>query len=32
MKSYSSKEVINLLKADGWYQVRVTGDHYHFLT
>lgn len=28
MKSYSSREVIKLLKADGWYEVNVTGSHY----
>ena len=30
MKSYSSDEVIALLKADGWYHVRTHGDHWHF--
>ena len=30
MKSYSSREVIKLLKADGWYEVNVTGSHYQF--
>lgn len=30
MKSYSSREVIRLLEADGWYLERVTGSHYHF--
>lgn len=30
MKSYSSREVIKMLKADGWYQVSVTGSHYQF--
>ena len=30
MKSYSSKEVINLLKADGWYLDRIRGDHHQF--
>ena len=30
MKSYSSKEVIRLLKADGWYLVNTTGSHYQF--
>jgi predicted RNA binding protein YcfA (HicA-like mRNA interferase family) len=29
-KIYSSREVIQWLKEDGWYQVRVTGSHYHF--
>ena len=26
MKSYSSREVIKMLKADGWYEVNVTGN------
>ncbi|MBQ3727182.1 MAG: type II toxin-antitoxin system HicA family toxin [Selenomonadaceae bacterium] len=30
MKSYSSGEVIALLKKDGWYEVRCNGDHHHF--
>ena len=30
MKNYSSSEVIDLLKADGWYHVRTKGDHWHF--
>lgn len=30
MKSYSSREVITLLKADGWYEVGCTGDHHQF--
>lgn len=30
MKSYSSREIIKLLKEDGWYEVNVTGDHYQF--
>ena len=30
MKSYSSREVIKMLKTDGWYEFSVTGDHYHF--
>ena len=29
-KSYSSREVIKLLKADGWYQVNVVGSHFQF--
>lgn len=28
MKSYSSKEVIKALLADGWYEVQVTGSHH----
>lgn len=30
MKSYSSREVIKMLEAHGWYLVRVTGSHHHF--
>ena len=30
MRSYSSREVIQLLKADGWYEVNVTGSHHQF--
>jgi len=30
MKSYSSREVIQRLKADGWYEVDVTGSHHQF--
>ena len=30
MKSYSSREIIKLLKEDGWYEVNVTVDHYQF--
>lgn len=30
MKSYSSREVISQLKADGWYQVNSEGDHFQF--
>lgn len=26
MKSYSSREIIKILKADGWYEVRCVGD------
>ncbi|TPE54270.1 type II toxin-antitoxin system HicA family toxin [Maribrevibacterium harenarium] len=25
-----SREVIQMLKEDGWYLVRVKGDHHHF--
>lgn len=28
MKSYSSREVIKMLKADGWYEVTVAGSHH----
>ena len=30
MKSYSSREVIQTLLADGWYEVNVVGSHYQF--
>ncbi len=30
MKSYSSREVIKILKADGWYEVACVGDHHQY--
>lgn len=30
MKRYSSREVIQLLKQDGWYEVGCDGDHHQF--
>ena len=30
MKGYSSREVIKMLKADGWYEVNCVGDHHQF--
>lgn len=30
MKSYSSREVIKILIADGWREVRCDGDHHQF--
>lgn len=30
MKSYSSREVIKILKAHGWYKKRSTGDHFQY--
>ena len=30
MKSYSSREVLQILKADGWYKVGCEGDHHHY--
>jgi len=30
MKSYSSREVIARLKANGWYLVNVVGSHHQF--
>ena len=30
MKSYSPREVIRILLADGWYEVSCVGDHHQF--
>lgn len=30
MKSYSSRELIRILKSDGWYEVNCAGDHHQF--
>lgn len=30
MKSYSSREVIRILQADGWFEVGCDGDHHQF--
>lgn len=30
MKSYSSREVIKILKEDGWYEVNIEGSHHQF--
>lgn len=30
MKTYSSREIIKFLKADGWYEVSCVGDHHQF--
>lgn len=30
MKSYSSREIIQLLVGDGWCLARVKGDHHQF--
>ena len=30
MKSYSSREVIKIIEANGWYEVRCEGSHHHF--
>lgn len=27
---YSSKELIKIIEADGWYLVGSTGDHHHY--
>lgn len=30
MKSLSSREVIKILEADGWYEVNAVGSHHQF--
>lgn len=30
MKSYSSRKILKILKADGWYEVHCFGDHHQF--
>ena len=30
MKGYSSREVIAILKKDGWYEVNVVGSHHQY--
>lgn len=30
MKSYSSREIIQILQADGWREVGCDGDHHQF--
>lgn len=30
MKSYSSREVIALILADGWFEVNVVGSHHQY--
>ena len=30
MKSYSSREVLKILAADGWYETDCSGDHHQF--
>lgn len=30
MKSYSSREVIRILNANGWHEVSCVGDHHQF--
>ncbi|QQE79598.1 type II toxin-antitoxin system HicA family toxin [Alicyclobacillus sp. SO9] len=30
MKSYSSREIIQIITADGWYFVRAIGDHHQY--
>lgn len=30
MKAYSSREIIKILEADGWYEVNCVGDHHQY--
>ncbi|MHB9095388.1 MAG: type II toxin-antitoxin system HicA family toxin [Eubacteriales bacterium] len=30
MKSYSSIEILKIVKEDGWYEVQQRGSHLHF--
>jgi len=30
MKSYSSRDIVKMLKEDGWYEVDCVGDHHQF--
>ncbi len=30
MKGYSSREIISIMIADGWYLTETRGDHHHF--
>ena len=30
MKSYSSREILKLLKKDGWREIACVGDHHQF--
>ena len=30
MKAYSSREIIKILVADGWYEVRCVGDQHQY--
>lgn len=30
MKKYSSRELIKILKSDGWYEVNCVGDHHQY--
>lgn len=30
MKSYSSREIIQILNKDGWYEIACVGDHHQF--
>jgi len=30
LKSYSSREIIQILREDGWFEVDCVGDHHQF--
>jgi predicted RNA binding protein YcfA (HicA-like mRNA interferase family) len=30
VKSYSSREILQVLTADGWYEIACVGDHHQF--
>ena len=30
MKAYTSRDIIKILVADGWYEVRCVGDHHQY--
>lgn len=30
MKGYSSRELVKILEADGWYEVACDGDHHQY--
>ncbi|NLK45170.1 MAG: addiction module toxin, HicA family [Treponema sp.] len=30
MKNYSSREIIKMLIADGWFEVNIVGSHHQF--
>ncbi len=30
MKSYSSREILKMLAADGWYEIECVGSHHQF--
>lgn len=30
MKSYSSREIVKILKSDGWFEVACDGDHHQY--
>lgn len=30
MKKYSSREIIKILKSNGWYEVNCVGDHHQY--